>query len=175
MNMYDDFRGRYPQSSQGVYSTAQICLNGHVINSMVEKYPESNKQFCNECGEKTIISCPKCNAKIKGSYELPRVVNFSPYEKSAFCDSCGTAYPWTQRTQEAVNELIEFSEKLNQEEKADFKQSVKDLITETPKTKVAAVKFKAYAQKVGKEIAGGIKEIIIDVVSETVKKSIWGG
>jgi len=142
---------------------------------MAEKYPESNKAFCNVWGSKTIVVCPSCDAKIKGRYSLPGIVDFGAYEKSAFCDNCGKPYPWTEKAQEAADALISFSEDLSQEEKKEFKESITDLITESPKTNVAIVKFKTFAKKAGKDIAGGIKDIIIDLVSETAKKAIWGG
>lgn len=174
--MFDDFYGRGgSQRQQSYYNTAQVCMNGHVINSMADEYPESNAPYCDQCGEKTITACPDCNAKIKGHYNVPGVVSFAGYQKPGFCDSCGKQYPWTQRTQEAIYELIEFSDKLSDTEKADFKDSVNNLLVQSPKTNTAVVKFKTYAQKTGKEIAGGIKDIIVDVVSETVKKAIWGG
>ena len=50
------------------YDTAQICINGHVINSMSISHPEHNKKFCDKCGALTITNCPKCNTPIKGHY-----------------------------------------------------------------------------------------------------------
>ena len=170
----DYFQGRRQQPTQGSFEAAQICLNGHVINSMCRKYPELNKAHCSECGEKTITHCQSCNQLIKGRYELPSVVDFSPFHKSAYCDSCGQPYPWTQRSQEAATELIEFSDALSQTEKDDFKNSIKDLIVQSPKTNLAVAKYKTYIKKAGTEITKGLKDVLVDIVSEAVKKSIWG-
>ena len=57
--------------SDGWYDTAQICMNGHVINSMSISHPEHNKKFCDKCGAPTTTNCPKCNTPIKGHYHPP--------------------------------------------------------------------------------------------------------
>ena len=53
------------------YDIAQICINGHVINSMSKSHPEHNKKFCDKCGAPTITNCPKCNTPIRGHYHAP--------------------------------------------------------------------------------------------------------
>lgn len=50
------------------YYSAQICLNGHVISRMTDVL-DSESLYCKECGEKSIISCPSCNAQIRGIYK----------------------------------------------------------------------------------------------------------
>ena len=57
--------------SDGRYDTAQICINGHIINSMSISKPEHNKKFCDKCGEPTITNCQNCNAPIRGYYHPP--------------------------------------------------------------------------------------------------------
>jgi len=54
----------------GWYDTAQICTNGHVINSMARSEPKHNKKFCDKCGAKTIMNCPNCNSPIRGDYHI---------------------------------------------------------------------------------------------------------
>lgn len=156
-----------------MYSIAQVCLNGHPINSFFDKYPQFNKTFCDKCGAKSITSCPSCAASIKGKYDGVGI-DLTPYRPPSFCDSCGKPYPWTSTAQEAAFELIQFSENLNDVDKGDLKVSVGNLIEGGPKSSLAIVKFKNYAAKAGKEIASGLKDILVDVVSESVKKSIWG-
>ena len=46
--------------------TAQICTNGHIINSVSISHPEYNRKFCDKCGAPTITNCQKCNSPIKG-------------------------------------------------------------------------------------------------------------
>jgi len=59
--------------SEGWYDTAQICMNGHIINSMSKLHPEHNRKFCDKCGEPTITNCQKCNSPIPGHYHKPPV------------------------------------------------------------------------------------------------------
>ena len=41
------------------YDLAQICENGHTVNSMARDYPTSNQDFCDKCGTPTMTQCPK--------------------------------------------------------------------------------------------------------------------
>lgn len=158
----------------GSYDTAQICVNGHIITSSANNSPELKQEYCDKCGERTITKCENCNSRIKGYYRVPGFIGFSDYEKPKFCDSCGDPYPWTKKQIDAANELVEFTEDLEEEEKEELKGSIKDLLREGPNTEVAQLKFKKYASEAGKEVANGLKDILVDLVSETVKKAIWG-
>ena len=158
----------------GQYDTAQICLNGHVITSMGGSSPEFRKDYCDECGEKTIMSCPDCNNPIKGYYDDQDIFGGFHYDRPKFCDSCGHPYPWTTQQTNAAKELVDFTDNLTKEEKEDLKKSIDDIIKDNANTTVAQVKLKKYASKAGTEVAKGIKDILIGIVSETVKKAIWG-
>src|SRR5258706_4156918 len=147
------------------YDTAEICLNGHVTTSMAASYPQFRKQFCEECGEKTIMNCPNCNAPIKGDYHMSGVIGVSDYNVPKFCDNCGQAYPWTTKQSSAAKALIEISDDLTLVEKDDFKNSIDDLIKNSPQTVVAQAKYKKYVVKTGSEIAKGLRDILVDVVS----------
>lgn len=155
----------------GHYGNAQICLNGHVITS-IGNDAQFLKNFCPDCGAATIMNCTNCNTPIKGLY-IGDSFGFPDYNAPSFCDNCGQPYPWTKSKKEAAAELIDFSDKLDDNEKQDLKNSIDDLIVETPRTAIAGMKFKKYVSKAGSEIAKGLKDILIDLVSETVKKSIW--
>ncbi len=77
--------------------TMQVCLNGHVINASVRKSPHRNKDFCDDCGQRTIIHCPKCSHPIPGDMQDTGVVviGFSPVAPK-FCEKCGEPYPWSK-------------------------------------------------------------------------------
>lgn len=64
----------------GRYYTAQICQNGHVINSTVELEPNQISNYCTECGAKTIMECPNCSSPIRGDYNYIAIVDFSEYK-----------------------------------------------------------------------------------------------
>ena len=70
---------------------AQICLNGHLVNSDYYGDTDLNKKFCTECGAKTIIECKYCKTKIvdESGYNDPNAV-------PKYCSNCGKPYPWTE-------------------------------------------------------------------------------
>jgi hypothetical protein len=88
---YYDRRARSPWRD-----TMQVCLNGHVINAGSRKYPQYNKDFCDECGAKTITNCPNCNAPIPGDMQDTGVAVIGGLGETApdYCQSCGTPFPW---------------------------------------------------------------------------------
>ena len=55
----------------GTYDIAQICREGHVVNTMARDYPESNEAFCAKCGSATVTACDGCQAAIRGHYHVP--------------------------------------------------------------------------------------------------------
>jgi hypothetical protein len=161
------------------YGIAQICLNGHLLTSK-SNVGELVQNFCSNCGESIISTCPHCSTPIRGSYREKSHITGIDYRyfngrylTPSYCYNCGSAFPWTQRSKEAATELINLSNDLSESEKTDFKESIEDLIHDTPKTSIALIKFKKYAAKAGGEIAKGLKDILIDLVSESVKKAIW--
>jgi hypothetical protein len=156
------------------YDTAQICLNGHVINTMAASSPQSNQKYCAECGAQTITVCPECNSPLRGYYHVPGVIGFFDYNKPSYCHNCGKPYPWTIASLEAARELADELEKLSAEERQQLKDSFPDLVKNTPKTVVAETRFKKLMKKAGAEAYDGMKSILIDVVSEAVKKSVFG-
>lgn len=150
------------------YDVAQICLNGHVINSMARSHPLSNKIFCSKCGEATVTSCQHCNADIKGFYHMARVANLLPYHGPNFCDNCGAAYPWTERTVIAAKELVDEQDKLSVKEKELLKESIDDMVRNTPKTETAIMRFKKLVVKAGGEAPDLFKDLLINVVSQAI-------
>jgi len=160
--------------SDSNYDTAQICMNGHVINKMASSSPQSNQKYCAECGVQTITACTDCNSPIRGDYYVPGVFCFSDYHKPSYCYNCGKSYPWTVASLEAARELADELKKLTIEERQQLKESFPDLVISTPKTVVAETRFKKLMKKAGSEAYDGMKSILIEVVSEAVKKSLFG-
>lgn len=160
--------------SESYYDTAQICMNGHVVNSMADSTPQSNQKHCTECGAETITACPECKAQIRGYYHVPGVIGSFGYEKPNYCHNCGEAYPWTVASLEAAAELADELEGLSVKEQQQLKDSFPDLVRDTPKTIVAEIRFKKLMKKAGSEAYEGMKAILINVVSEAVKKSLFG-
>jgi hypothetical protein len=157
------------------YDTAQICINGHVINSRSVSEPDYNRKFCEKCGASTINSCLNCHETIKG-FHHERHTLMIPNDmlaKPSFCPDCGSPYPWTEAKLKAAKELSDEFENLSPEERETLKKSLDDIVRDTPQTPVAATRFKKIAAKAGKVAADGLRDIIIDIASEAAKKVIW--
>lgn len=152
---------------------AQICLNGHLINSGSLTYPGDNQKFCRDCGEETITNCKYCNKSIRGDQFIDGISLLNEYTVPKYCEECGKEYPWTTRKLAAAKELADEFDNISDEEKEILKNSLDDIVKNGPKTTVATTRFKKIVSKVGPEGATGMKEIIFDVVSEAVKKMIW--
>lgn len=160
--------------SDSYYDTAQICLNGHVVNTMASSSPQFNQKHCEVCGAQTITACAVCNAPIRGYYHAPGVIGLFEYDNPSYCYNCGEAYPWTVASLEAAAELADELEGLSLEERQQLKDSFPDLVRDTPKAIVAETRFKKLMKKAGSEAYDGMKSILINVVSEAVKKSLFG-
>lgn len=158
------------------FDTAQICLNGHVINRMADDHPESNADYCKDCGQKTITRCQSCNTNIRGYKHIPRVAYGDTSPAPRFCHACGRSYPWTRARIGAAQAYADEVSELDDGEKILLKASIEEIVAgrESPRTEVASVRFKRLVAKSGKATADAMRSILIDIVSEAAKKSIWG-
>ena len=157
------------------YDTAQICVNGHLINDMASRYPQHNRKFCSKCGAETITACPQCRQPIRGFYHVDGVIGGSSIDVPAFCHECGRPYPWTQAALQAGRDLTYESIALNENEKALLIKSLHELVADTPQTPLAAARVKRLLAKAGPEIGAALKQVVITVASEAAKKILFGG
>jgi len=149
------------------YDISQICLNGHVINSEVQRYPDFNKEYCPDCGERTIIQCPSCKEYFRGEYKVDGVIEIGfELEAPKFCEFCGSPYPWTESALSAAKELADGLESLNDDEKEDLKQNIDDMVKDTPRTTVAVQKFKKLLEKAGDDAPAMFKVALINVLTQ---------
>lgn len=164
----------------GIYDVAQICLNGHIVESSLTLYPEGHEKFCHLCGAKTIAGCPKCKTGIRGDYyedsyardELGTSIGI--YEVPSFCYNCGKQFPWTESKIRAAHDLAQELENLSKEDKEIMQKSIDDIVMDTTQTELAAIRFKKILLKAGKTGVGAFRSIITDIASETAKKIILG-
>jgi len=154
------------------YETALICLNGHVITSRLESFPEMLTPRCSRCGETTTSKCPHCQAGIRGYHYIEGVIAIAPYVLPLFCHNCGNPYPWTERKMDAVNRIIDLNKKLKESEKEKLKKAIDELVKETPNQDLAVMIFKKLVQKMGKETWELIKPILIELLSEIMKQKL---
>ena len=161
--------------SASFYEVAQICMNGHVITSLLKMNPIRSQKHCNQCGALTITTCPKCNEQIRGSYYDPEWSKDyeGSYKKPSFCHNCGTAYPWMDSKLKAARDLSDELDNLTQDERDLLKKSLDDIVRDTPQTTVSALRFKKLATKASSIAASALKDILVDIASEAAKKVIW--
>lgn len=163
------------------YGTAQVCLNGHLINSSVEEHPKRCKAHCDTCGAETITACPACQQAIRGThyiafrYEHPLGhVNSIPIEKPpAYCEKCGEPFPWTATAIQTAVELLAEDLELNDDETAQLTESISEAVRDTPRATLGGTRIRRYLQKAGKHVAEAVRELIVDLVAESVKRIIW--
>jgi len=157
------------------YEAAQICMNGHVITSLLGMDPTRSQKYCSQCGALTITTCPKCNNQIRGSYYDPAWGQDyeGSYKKPGFCHNCGTAYPWMDSKLKAARDLSDELDNLTQDERDLLKKSLDDIVRDTPQTTVSALRFKKLATKASSIAASALKDILVDIASEAAKKVIW--
>jgi len=158
----------------GTYHVAQICKNGHVINTSADRYPESNQYYCEKCGAPTIMRCESWGAPIRGYYEVSGVISTGEhYERPSFCYKCGSIYPWTRSELEAAKALAATFAHLSEEERKELEKSLDDLVQETPQSKVAELNFKRVMKKVGSDGYDSMRSILVGIVSEAIRKSLF--
>jgi hypothetical protein len=163
-------------NGQSDYDVAQICLNGHVINTMAKRAPESNEKRCTRCGEETIMACQTCDNAIRGDYFVPGVIAVGfRYNAPAYCHNCGNPYPWTTRRLQAAKELAGTLENLSHDEQIQLRDSIEDLARDTPQAKLAESRFKGLLKKAGTRASEEMRSLVVDIFSEAVKKSLFPG
>lgn len=155
------------------YDVAQICINGHLVNSSSHSMPQFNEIFCKKCGSETTTKCSFCKENIRGYYSSG-AVSLAEESIPSFCHNCGKSYPWTESALKAAQELADELNELTDEDKDLLKKNLPDLIRETPNTKVAETRFKKVMLKAKKESVDAMRSILVDIISETIKKSIFG-
>lgn len=175
MSRWDDFyeERSYGRRDENWHDAAQVCINGHIITELAESHPDYKRNFCQECGKKTITNCPQCNEKIIGYHHITGVIHRGSSTPPSFCPSCGKPYPWTKSKINALKELVKELDEISEDEKKIL-SDVDELIVETPKTELVSTRFKKILRKISPESQEMIKKIGINLVCEAAKNLIWG-
>ena len=149
----------------GTYDIAQICREGHVVNTMARDYPESNEAFCAKCGSATVTACDGCQAAIRGHYHVPGVLGGFAFDRPSYCQACGAPYPWTTSALAAAADLA--AGPSSGPSASAGLPAVWRVLT------YAALKFRRLAAKGGKGAADALRSVLIEVVAEGAKKALW--
>ena len=154
----------------GFYHIEQICLNGHLITNLADKYPELCQSHCSCCGASTITHCPTCNFPLHGNYDRGMSRTIASTSVDAYFYNCGAPYPWTEIAIQSTSQVIMQEKELADIDKNSMIESLPDIITETPKTSLAALRLKKGLSSVGKFTADAIRQFIIDFGCELAIK-----
>lgn len=158
------------------FDTAQVCMNGHVINACSQRSPEFNQKHCDECGARTITICQLCESLIRGLRMNTTILGGDARRDTvppSFYYECGAAYPWVKDKLDAARELADILDDLNETEKEQLKLSLDALVKDSAKTPVAAMRFKQLVAKAGQGTADAFREILVSVVVEAARKQVW--
>jgi len=151
------------------FDTAQICLNGHIINQMTMAMPERNATHCSICGEISITKCSACSTPIKGYYHSEES-SFPIHEVPKFCSGCGKPYPWTGKKIQLAQELADETKGLNKKEREILKDSIVDIILETPSAEVSANRINNIMIKAGPYLREAILLLLTGFVNDSLLK-----
>lgn len=88
----------------------------------------------------------------------------------SYCPECGSAFPWTTASLQALREIAELDEELSKSDVDDLVNSAKDTLSENPKTQVAAMKVRNLLSKAGKMTASAARDILVDIAAESAKR-----
>jgi hypothetical protein len=121
------------------FEPAQVCENGHMVNSSTRTRTTLNKRFCSDCGAPTLTECPACGTDIQGTHHYETNLGKVPYSRShplSYCHECGAAYPWTERALQAARETAQIY--LSPEDAETVEKNLPDVAHQTARTKIAA-------------------------------------
>jgi hypothetical protein len=163
-------------NESGFYSTAAICLRGHVVTADVDEHPRAATKFCSECGAAVITRCPHCEAPIQGHYFPPGVRAVGGVLNApSFCSACGKPFPWVAEKLSAARELADELEELTPEDRTKLKTSLDDISTNGPRAEAGAARIKKMLGKATSAVGQAVWKISVDIASETAKKIMMGG
>jgi hypothetical protein len=153
------------------FDEALICENAHVINSAKKQFPDDNKDFCPNCGRKSLDKCLKCGTPFQGQKFIGNGQLAANFRLQSFCYKCGNALPWTEKVVE--NACFIASEFMDEHEQEELRKSIDEVIRQTPFSEVAARKIKKLVPKIANGAGTTFRNILTTILSETLKKIIW--
>lgn len=158
----------------GYYNTAQICLNGHIISRRINGNSSLMEKFCTKCGAETICNCLNCGEKIRGKYEVERVIDLTTDKSPAplYCHNCGNPYPWTEDALEAARMVIDEEERFSTSDRENLKKSLPDLLSDTPRTTLATLRFKKAMSVVGKTTKEALMKFVVSLACDAAKSQL---
>lgn len=178
--------------------TARICKHGHVIEDDHGKeavrvrvpngpiatvtgnhmpLPPAAGNFCSKCGEEVLSVCGHCSKGIPGIPAQPQGMPYArrkgDYERPAYCEYCGTPYPWTIFALDEIGRLLEQGvddgsldvQELSIQNGDNAKEAIRRAITDVQKKGAGAAAAWRFLQGVMENLVAGemsnrIQEIV---------------
>jgi hypothetical protein len=76
------------------HDVMQVCVNGHVITSLLHSNPGRGLSHCDRCGAATLDRCPTCGHSLPGAVPVPGLVLLGELRPPLHCHVCGAMFPW---------------------------------------------------------------------------------
>jgi hypothetical protein len=121
-------------------NVAQVCRNGHLVLGSLQRFPQFQKSFCEDCGAATIDQCQKCGWPVSGIGPDAWMAETGPYRPPRYCGECGTPFPWTETALAAAREYTDDLDQLSDDEKASLKGTFNERLPESS-LKVSGSRF----------------------------------
>ncbi len=156
------------------HEIAEICRNGHVINSAVRTIDAVNP-YCHRCGEETVFACENCTKDIRGEYYEQYSRRDEPnkpspsYHAPAFCYSCGSPFPWTVRQKQAAVEMF-IDQVQDKAEQDAFRDNLDEIIKDTPSTALAMSRMAKTLKALKSPIADILTKTVVSLSSDGAKE-----
>lgn len=158
--------------SEGYYTTAEVCPNGHHTTASAETSPALRSNFCPECGEATFTNCKDCGGQIRGDYHVPGVVGFWEWSPPNYCHQCGEPYPWTTRRLATAKAMADEIDRLTPQDREILKQSLPELGRDSPRTDLAVTRYSKLREKMGKTAASAFDKVVGALATAAVKTTL---
>lgn len=143
----------------------QICLKGHVQSSD-GKNPVAKGEHCQQCGSAIIVSCPHCDAPIRGR----DLYLTTEYLRPSFCYKCGRPFPWQEERLQVARELLYHDDKLTQDDRNKLWDLLKDVMS-NPTDDLAPAKRKLIDLSLSK--AGQVtRDILTNLIAKTIAEIV---
>lgn len=165
--------GGAPSDRADAPSSAQFCLEGHLVHARAGIGAAGAPLRCPTCDSLTISKCPGCQEPIPGLTAGAAAPGSSPAPRSPrppqYCDSCGRPFPWTEQLISAVRMAFRDIATLDRYERDQLRRSMEHITHETPETRSAVQRINASLARIGGEKAHSLRGLLLGIAADSVK------
>ncbi|QZD86677.1 DUF2321 domain-containing protein [Qipengyuania psychrotolerans] len=150
----------------------QVCLNGHLITEYAVSQPSTKRKHCPDCGEVTLMACPKCNTDLRGHRHIPGVVVLATVSVGKICPDCGSPYPWAEAARAAAREWVGSLSALTEASKEELGRLLVDIFSDTPRTRLACHRLKKFLSEMPADEAQPFVETLLDAAGPSASEQL---